>query len=554
MQFLPIIERELRVGPRRPLFYRTRFMPPLMGIGVLLLFAWSVHTGAPTQMMGKQLFYMCFGGIFLGCLFAGVNWTADSISSEKREGTIGFLFLTDLKGYDVVLGKLVSSSISGVYSLIGILPVLSVVFLMGGVDWELMLKLVLASANVLFFSLSIGLLASVLCRLQKNARGLASGTIIMLSVIPPLAGGFLTGYLALPGQHPAVLACYSLSPGMAFLQAVMPAGRMLPGHLYLTLIATQITGWFALIAACRLVRNNWQEKSATKQGFNWRSRFELFSKGQKHAERRRRLLDINAIHWLTNQERGKGLGVWVLFGMIALTYLTLVVCYGKDVLNVSFLIMFVLVMNSALKFSLAGEACRWISQDRQNGALELTLTTSMTVADILEGQRKSLRTLYFKPFVAAVSLEVCLAIAALISGAISGREVMAMLGFLAISLAIIPADFLALGWVGMWKALSANPPTQARAETIRTILFTPVLLFYLSMIALAIFTLGVGAQLTPVLYPAAMIGISVWWMKRAKERLLAEFRQRATERYNPLPAHPWWTKAGRFFGRLISRK
>ena len=29
--------------------------------------------------------------------------TADSLSAEKREGTLGLLFLTDLRGYDVVL-------------------------------------------------------------------------------------------------------------------------------------------------------------------------------------------------------------------------------------------------------------------------------------------------------------------------------------------------------------------------------------------------------------------------------------------------------------------
>ncbi len=134
MTVLPIVERELRVGARSPLLYRSRYMVPLVGAIVFLFMAYSLYQGAPSQMMGKTMLYVCFGGLFLVCLFAGVQTTADSISREKREGTLGFLFLTDLKGYDIVLGKLVSSSIGGVYSLLGILPVVSVIFLMGGVD------------------------------------------------------------------------------------------------------------------------------------------------------------------------------------------------------------------------------------------------------------------------------------------------------------------------------------------------------------------------------------------------------------------------------------
>ena len=42
---------------------------------------------------------------FIFCLLAGVFLTADCLSEEKREGTLGLLFLTSLKGYDVVLGK-----------------------------------------------------------------------------------------------------------------------------------------------------------------------------------------------------------------------------------------------------------------------------------------------------------------------------------------------------------------------------------------------------------------------------------------------------------------
>jgi len=35
--------------------------------------------------------------------------TADTLSGESREGTLGLLFLTDLRSWDVTLGKLASA-------------------------------------------------------------------------------------------------------------------------------------------------------------------------------------------------------------------------------------------------------------------------------------------------------------------------------------------------------------------------------------------------------------------------------------------------------------
>ena len=67
------------------------------------------------------------------CLLSGVWFTADCLSEEKREGTLGLLFLTDLKGYDVVLGKLVATSLNGLYAVLAAVPILALPLLMGGV-------------------------------------------------------------------------------------------------------------------------------------------------------------------------------------------------------------------------------------------------------------------------------------------------------------------------------------------------------------------------------------------------------------------------------------
>ena len=136
MPFLPIAERELRVAARKAATYRVRFWAVLL---VLILFTWQFLWLArgliPPAMHGKTIFVTLAAFAFLYCLFAGARATADCLSEEKREGTLGLLFLTDLKGYDIVFGKLVSSSINAVYGLIAIFPVLGICLMLGGVSF-----------------------------------------------------------------------------------------------------------------------------------------------------------------------------------------------------------------------------------------------------------------------------------------------------------------------------------------------------------------------------------------------------------------------------------
>ncbi len=106
---------------------------------------------------------------FIYCLAAGALVTSDCISVEKREGTIGLLFLTDLAGYDVVLGKAASCSLNAFYGLLAVVPVLALPLLLGGVTLPEIWRMALLFANTLFFSMSVGALASTLSRNDRRA-------------------------------------------------------------------------------------------------------------------------------------------------------------------------------------------------------------------------------------------------------------------------------------------------------------------------------------------------------------------------------------------------
>src|SRR5213596_3425575 len=163
MTFLPVVDRELRVAARRRGTYWTRLLFAVVCagiVGLVLMFAWAMRGG--TSGVGAGLFHF-LTLIALGfSAFAGVFLTADCLSEEKREGTLGLLFLTDLKGYDVVLGKLMARSLSAVHGLLAIFPVLAITLTLGGVSAAEFWRMALVLLNTIFFSLSAGMFVSCL--------------------------------------------------------------------------------------------------------------------------------------------------------------------------------------------------------------------------------------------------------------------------------------------------------------------------------------------------------------------------------------------------------
>ena len=133
MTVLPVIARELRASARQPFTYYLR----VLGVTALLVASalFGMQQGfAPG--FGRQLFAA------LHCALFGAIWllvpmlTADCISRERREGTLGLLFLTPLKGTEVVVAKGLAHGLRAVTLRLAVVPVLTIPFLLGGVSWS----------------------------------------------------------------------------------------------------------------------------------------------------------------------------------------------------------------------------------------------------------------------------------------------------------------------------------------------------------------------------------------------------------------------------------
>src|SRR4051812_33170661 len=131
---LPIADRELRLAARKRSTFWVRLIAALVAfvIGACALgFASAASVGS--AQLGKILFGVLTWITLAGVLSTGLFFTSDCLSEEKREGTLGFLFLTDLHGYDVVFGKLLANSLRSFYALLALLPIVGITMLMGGV-------------------------------------------------------------------------------------------------------------------------------------------------------------------------------------------------------------------------------------------------------------------------------------------------------------------------------------------------------------------------------------------------------------------------------------
>src|SRR4051794_36582652 len=165
MVLLPIVERELRVASRRKSTHRIRLWTTLAGVAVSFLFLMVQRVaGRSIPNLGQVLYGVLTYYAFGLALLAGVFLAADCVSEEKREGTLGLLFLTDLKGYDVVMGKLMAVGLSALYGLVAVLPVTGLPLLLGGVTGGEYWRVSLALVNTLFFALATGILVSTWSR------------------------------------------------------------------------------------------------------------------------------------------------------------------------------------------------------------------------------------------------------------------------------------------------------------------------------------------------------------------------------------------------------
>jgi ABC-type transport system involved in multi-copper enzyme maturation permease subunit len=497
MTVLPIVGRELAVAARRPGTYWLRFC---VAAGALALFCvpW-VFSDVPISEFGQGIFEFLGGVMLFFSILCGVFLTADSLSVEKREGTLGLLFLTDLKGYDVVLGKMASNSLHAFFGLLAVFPVLALPLMTGGLGvgefWRTMLVLVVT----MYFSLGIGMFVSATSHEGRQAMGRTFAIIVILDGVLPLLW-LLQSQLTNRWRLDFLLWP---NPVYAFIKGFDDSylGMFGPPDFWTAMTTLFLLGTVCIFAASFLLPRSWQKSSAADPN-RQRTGFRLFGKARR---RRPPLGEKNPFLWLALGDHSGQSAMNRLLILLGLFWVIVMALSGdRTGMFASFGMMLAFGMHFAAKVLIASESGRRFHQDRQSGAMELLLVTPLPAEDILKGQQAALRKQFHRALwlISIVNLLTLIFMIATFlvefSAGVPGYRrivweqiTMASEVFLG-SAVMLWLDASALIWLGMWRGLTAKKYPRSVVATWGQVMLPPWLAFFLFIFIGSIFLNGSG--------------------------------------------------------------
>jgi hypothetical protein len=534
MTVLPIVDRELRAAARRRATYWVRLTLTLNAIfigSVIFLATFD----QPSAQTGRYMFEGLAGVMLFYCLAYGRRSTADCLSVEKREGTLGLLFLTDLKGLDVVLGKLVATSMGGFYGLLAVFPVLAVPLLLGGITSGEFWRVVLVLIDTCLFSLAIGVFGSALTR--DHQRAMAANFLgLLLLMAVPAACKFALEYFA-PRLRPLPELLFSC-PVYAFYLCEDVRYLLSPAYYWWTVGVMHGLTWLLVLGAGWVAPRAWQERSSCGQQGGRRELWHSWVNGPTsgRSQFRQRTLEENAFYWLAARSRFKPVHVWTFLGCMAVWWLACWALIGSFWLDNSAGILTALLLNFALKVWLAIEAGRQLAEDRRTGAFEVLLSAPLTVRDIVRGQLLALRRQFLWPALVVLGVETVLIVELRLHDPGFQMQAAWLAGML-----MLVADLVTLAWVGMSRALVARNHNLATISTISRVLVLPWALFGTTVaVANVGYLLALGRAWDPgqLFYVKLWLGLGLavdlafglaaWWQLRYR------FRQIALRSFDPV--------------------
>lgn len=532
MTFFPVVERELRVASRQS---RTFWSRALWAGGALFLVAWvALDAGPYTQsaVLAQRIYWILATITFLHTFLAGVGATSDSISEEKREGTLGLLFLTDLRGWDIILGKLAANSLRTVFGLLAIFPIIALPLLLGGVTMGDFLRLALFLLVHLYFCLGVGMVCSTLLRDERRSLSVAVGLVLAYAALPSLIG--IAQFERTLNQLPS--AYYRFSPVFGFIASSEAVYLKQAKHFWECLVAMAFIGTGCFGISAFLLPKVWRQSIAGARLARAQNLWSTWKLGDP-AERsvyRRKLLEINPVYWLSCRDRLRPWTLFLVLGLLACGWGIGLFKMGPSWFGQESLTFFGIAAHLFLKGWFAIEAPRLMMESRQSGALELMLTTPLSTSDFLRGAKLAFFRDFGRGFLLLVAIEL-VAIVTLVGG--SRRTIDSeWIGWAVAMLAVQTLDMVTIGFLGLWRGLNAKSIRRATTRILLEVVAAPWVVVFL---LLTLFS-GAGGPTGfwgfLVLQLFAFFVVDILLLMTAADGLTMRLRQIAANRFDKSPA------------------
>jgi hypothetical protein len=533
MTLLPIAARELRVASRQVGTYWTRVAAAGLAIVVSggFMLVWMNNPMAIGGNTGQMLFsilkWLCFAFVCSTGLFL----TSDCLSEEKRERTMGLLFLTDLRGYDVVLGKLMASSLRAFFGLLACFPVLGLTLMAGGVSGLEFWRTLMALCNALFFSLAAGVFVSAFSRDTLKAITAVMAFCTIALAAPPLLDYWRADWTA-NNFVPKFLVA---SPAYALIVAPQRNSPM----FWPALFWPNLTAWLCLALACFFVPRTWQEKSKVSGGNASRGRGRWRFGGRRQ---RTKWLELNPIIWLASRDQWVtqcARMVFLAFGGLGFYLWWKLGSNGFQ----GFMTVTHSLLGLILYIWVAAQATRFPSDARRNGALELVLCTPVTIAQMIRGQWIALLRMTFLPLLVILGMSafqqyqawmILIGNAPMANSQVNKDMEIYQLVSAISGTVVFLTTLAALGWFGMLMGLRSKKTSAALTKTVVLVQVLPWLAVAILQGVLMMATIWMKISF----YWTALLAAVVFLMKDAtfifwsRHRLYRDFREIAAQSFD----------------------
>lgn len=377
----PLIVRELRAESRRVGNYWMR----AIAAGLLTaLFVWSMwnFSGDPNYL-GQFLFSALSTGLLLAVLIIVAGLTADSVSREKREGTLGLLFLTPLGSRDIVIGKTLLHVLRAGSIFLAMLPIIGLPFLLGGIPISQVIYFFTMLAIALIVALSSGMIASV-----HTTEWIQAIVWALLTAAAFIAGSFILQWI------------------LFFVFTTIPIFRLpifaqfdviLRMPLVFSLVASVLFLGWALKHSAKRLAGTWQTEASERHEPLWVRFFSSsdFWRSAFHWDTRK-ARDRNPIAWLQEYNWSSRLTKWGWCILLFIAEMRMLLQFRR---YVDYQMQLYYLTALAIAFSAAASFRR----ERQSGALELLLVTPISAQQLIWGR---LQGVWFH-FFPAIAILTC---------------------------------------------------------------------------------------------------------------------------------------------------
>lgn len=379
MSLPPIVERELRVAFRKqqPVKRRFNLAAGTAGATVLLLLVG----------LTKTLHWLLFlYGLMI--VLRALHLSASLFSEERRNQTLELLFLTGMTAPQLFITKLVGGILIASSDLLVIMPFLSIPFLAGGLSLQLFVATLTTLPTLLLFTVSVGVLVSVICNEDGTAMLLGAAIIAALCLLTPFP--YYVG-LALTNSAPFSSSWLCLSPAYAPWLISENFGSVFPTNFWPAILTTLSWSLLCFGAAAAILTFNWRNDPKSNNQL-WRRKWKVCVHGSVEWRRalRKRLLPENPFRWRIQQDRQPAVLAWSVVGTtIGLWLIAWLAWPGYWLSTMNFFATAGVVIVALYLVELFS-AAQHIARERRDGTLELLLTTPLGPVEILNGLQDAL--------------------------------------------------------------------------------------------------------------------------------------------------------------------